>query len=171
MSCLQILQFCISGTFNTYTFNKLSWIMNKATYKALIKSATWKLLNTLCPNDFCGKLRFLLEETPKVCNITGQKLLSKMTKGKRDLDENSSNMLPIQKAQLWKQKADSHLPKTSSLRQWQFPLLTFVPWEIWGDGVKEIILHWPQPTFPDYNLINNCLLKSKLLSCPIMKHL
>jgi hypothetical protein len=74
--------------------------MNKKKYKALIKSVTWKLLNTVCPDDFCGKLRFLLEETPKVYNITGQKLLSKITKEKRDLDENTSNMLPIQKAQL-----------------------------------------------------------------------
>jgi len=74
--------------------------MNKTTYKALIKSVTLKLLNTVCPNDFCGKLRFLLEETPQVYNITGQKLLSKMTKVKRDLDENTRNVLPIQKAQL-----------------------------------------------------------------------
>jgi len=85
VSCAQILQFCISGTFNKYTFNKLSWIMNNTTYKALIKYVTWKLLNTLSPDDFCGKLRFLLKEILKVYNIIGQKLLSKMTKEKKGL--------------------------------------------------------------------------------------
>ena len=122
---------------STHSTNSLG-LWTKQHIQAPIKSVTWKLLNTVCPDVFCGKLRFLLEETPGAYNITGQKLLSKMTKEKRDLDENTSNMLPIQKSQSWKQKADSHLPKTSPLRQWQFPLLTFVPWEIWGGGRRKL---------------------------------
>lgn len=119
MSCLQILQFCISGIFNKYTFNKLFWIMN-TTYKALIKSVIWKLLNIVRPDDFCGKLRFFTWRNIRWLQHNRTETTEQNDKGKKGLGWKYQQCVAnpkssVVKAESWETSAQNTIFKTMAV--------------------------------------------------------